>query len=102
MTMKRMNFYLADIQIKRLKAINKKTGLPLSDILRRAIDEYWERSKKKERSEMKKVLVVLIMVLVAFTSSGCATKKYCFISPGQSEVTTASVGSIMIKKNGMR
>lgn len=47
MAMKRMNFYLADIQIRRLKAINKKTGLPLSDILRRAIDEYWERFEKK-------------------------------------------------------
>jgi len=49
MTMKRMNFYLADIQIRRLKAIQKKTGLPLSDTLRRAIDEYWERHEKKEK-----------------------------------------------------
>jgi predicted DNA-binding protein len=49
MTMKRMNFYLADSQIKRLKAIQKKTGLPLSDILRRAIDEYWERFEKKSK-----------------------------------------------------
>jgi predicted DNA-binding protein len=48
MAMKRMNFYLADLQIRRLKAINKKTGLPLSDILRRAIDEYWEKYIKKE------------------------------------------------------
>ena len=44
-----VNFYLADLQIKRLKAINKKTGLPLSDILRRAIDEYWERHEKKAK-----------------------------------------------------
>ena len=49
MTMKGMNFYLADMQIRRLKAIQKKTGLPLSDILRRAIDEYWERFEKKEK-----------------------------------------------------
>jgi hypothetical protein len=49
MTMKRCNFYLADIQIKRLRAIQKKTGLPLSDILRRAIDEYWERFERKEK-----------------------------------------------------
>jgi predicted DNA-binding protein len=48
MAMKRCNFYLADIQIKRLKAINKKTGLPLSDILRRAIDEYWDQCHKKK------------------------------------------------------
>jgi len=49
MTMKRMNFYLADMQIKRLKAIQKKTGLPLSDILRRAIDEYYDRFEKKAK-----------------------------------------------------
>ncbi|MBM4277058.1 MAG: ribbon-helix-helix domain-containing protein [Deltaproteobacteria bacterium] len=53
MNMKRCNFYLADIQIKRLNAIRKKTGLPLSDILRRAIDEYWERFEKKD-TEMKR------------------------------------------------
>ena len=47
LTMKRMNFYLADLQIKRLRALSKKTGLPLSDILRRAIDEYWERLEKR-------------------------------------------------------
>jgi hypothetical protein len=40
MTMKGMNFYFADLQIRRLRAINKKSDLPLSDILRRAIDEY--------------------------------------------------------------
>jgi predicted DNA-binding protein len=49
MTMKRMNFYLADLQIRRLKAIQKKTGLPLSDILRRAIDDYWERFERKAK-----------------------------------------------------
>jgi predicted DNA-binding protein len=37
------------MQIRRLKAINKKTGLPLSDILRCAIDEYWERHEKKQK-----------------------------------------------------
>jgi len=51
MPMKRMNFYLADLQIRRLKAIQKKTGLPLSDILRRAIDEYWERFENKARDK---------------------------------------------------
>jgi hypothetical protein len=39
---------LADLQIRRLKAIQKKTGLPLSDILRCAIDEYWDRFKKEK------------------------------------------------------
>jgi predicted DNA-binding protein len=46
---KRMNFYLAEIQIKRLKSISKKTGLSASEILRRAIDEYWERFRGNER-----------------------------------------------------
>jgi hypothetical protein len=49
--MKRCNFYLADIQIRRLRAIQKKTGLPLSDILRRAIDEYWDKYEKKGRGK---------------------------------------------------
>jgi len=49
MVMKRMNFYLAEMQIKRLKVLQKRTGLPLSDILRRAIDEYWERFEKKDK-----------------------------------------------------
>ena len=40
MTMKRCNVYVADMHIRGLKAIQEKTGLPLSDIVRRAIDEY--------------------------------------------------------------
>jgi len=37
---------------------------------------------------MKKMLVVSVMALVAFMLSGCAFKKYCFISPGLSEIKT--------------
>jgi len=51
MTMKRINFYLADMQIGRLKGIQKKTGPPLSDILRRAVGEYWEKNEKKGRGK---------------------------------------------------
>ena len=51
MTMKRCNFYLAEIQIKKLMAIQKRTGLPLSDILRRAIDAYWEKYEEKAKSK---------------------------------------------------
>jgi hypothetical protein len=47
---------------------------------------------------MKKMLVVLVMVLVAFMLSGCAVKKYCFIEPPLDEITTKNVGSVMIKK----
>ena len=44
---KRRNFYLTDLQFKRLNSISKKLGLSASEILRRAIDEYWERFEKK-------------------------------------------------------
>jgi predicted DNA-binding protein len=47
---KRMNFYLTNVEVKRLNQISKKTGLTASEIVRRAIDEYWERFEKKERS----------------------------------------------------
>jgi len=37
---------------------------------------------------MKKMLVVSVMALLAFMFSGCAVKKYCFISAGLSEIKT--------------
>ena len=48
---KRMNFYLTDIQVKRLQMMSKKTELTASEIIRRAIDEYWERFEKKGKSK---------------------------------------------------
>jgi len=50
---KRMNFYLTDVEVKRLAEMSKKTGLTASEIVRRAIDEYWERFEKKD-TEMKR------------------------------------------------
>ena len=44
---RRMNFYLTEIQVKRLQVMSKKTGLTASEVLRRAIDEYWERFERK-------------------------------------------------------
>jgi len=46
---KRLNFYLTDNQVKNLQTMSKKSGLTASEILRRAIDEYWERFEKKAR-----------------------------------------------------
>jgi predicted DNA-binding protein len=46
---KRQNFYLTDIQVKRLQMMSKKTGLTASEIVRRAVDEYWERFERKEK-----------------------------------------------------
>ncbi len=42
---KRVAFYLSKIQIDRLSKLAKKNGLPGSEILRRAIDEYWDKQK---------------------------------------------------------
>ena len=38
-----MDFYLSDIQIKKLKALAEQTGLSVSELLRRAIDEFLEK-----------------------------------------------------------
>ena len=45
--MKRVNFTISEVEIKRLKVLSKNTGLSASEILRRAIDEYWERFERK-------------------------------------------------------
>lgn len=42
---KRVGFYLTNIQIKNLKNVSKKTGLTVSEIIRRAIDEHLEQYK---------------------------------------------------------
>jgi predicted DNA-binding protein len=39
----RVGFYLTDLQIKNLKAVSKKTGLTVSEIIRRAVDEHLEK-----------------------------------------------------------
>ena len=49
--MKRVNFTISEVEIKRLKILSKKTGLSASEILRRAIDEYWERFEKKGKAK---------------------------------------------------
>lgn len=45
----RVGFYLTDLQIKDLKKVSKKTGLTVSEIIRRAVDGYLERFEKKEK-----------------------------------------------------
>ena len=46
--MKRTNIYLGDIQHKRLKAMSKKMGIKVSEIIRRMIDEELKKYKKDE------------------------------------------------------
>ena len=46
---KRVDLYLSEIQIKNLKTMSKKMDLSVSEIVRRAIDEYWERFERKTK-----------------------------------------------------
>ena len=43
--MRRVNYHLPEPMIERLKAISKKTGLPVSELIRRAIDAYLKGMK---------------------------------------------------------
>ena len=38
--MKRLNFFLSDKQIAALKSIAEQTGISLSEVIRRAIDQF--------------------------------------------------------------
>jgi predicted DNA-binding protein len=46
MVMKRTNYFYPAAMLARLKAISRKTGLPVAELIRRAIDEYLKRQKK--------------------------------------------------------
>jgi hypothetical protein len=50
----RRNFYLSDWQLRRLESMSRKMGFSASEILRRAIDDYWERFIKKGRGKVRK------------------------------------------------
>ena len=42
----RVGFYLTDLQIKELKKVSKKTGLTVSEIIRRAVDEHLKQYRE--------------------------------------------------------
>jgi hypothetical protein len=44
--MKRIEFYLSEKQIRALKTLKKKLGLSVSELVRRAIDEFLIKYKK--------------------------------------------------------
>jgi hypothetical protein len=46
-TMHRTNIYLSEVQMKKLKAIMKKTGLGMSEIIRRMIDEGLKKHEER-------------------------------------------------------
>jgi hypothetical protein len=46
--MKRKNIHLSDKQIEGLKEFSKQTNLKVAELIRRAIDEFLKRNKKKK------------------------------------------------------
>jgi len=43
--MKRTALFLKEAQLKKLEAISQKTGAPVAELIRRAIDAYLEKAK---------------------------------------------------------
>ena len=48
--MKRINHHLTEKQIKKLKSLSKKSGLSASELIRRALDEYFDRITEVKNS----------------------------------------------------
>lgn len=38
--MKRVNYYLSELQLDKLKKLSTETGISVSEIIRRAVDKY--------------------------------------------------------------
>ncbi len=45
MHMKKLNMWFKEIQLDRLKALSAKTGAPVAELVRRAVDEYLKKHK---------------------------------------------------------
>ncbi len=45
----RTNIFLTKTELKKLRALSKKTEAPVAVLVRRAVDEYLERFEKKEK-----------------------------------------------------
>ena len=45
--MKRINIYITDLQVKEIVKITKKADIKMSEIIRRALDEYIDKTKTK-------------------------------------------------------
>ena len=55
--MKRLNIYITDYQAKEMEKIKKKIDLKPSEVIRRALDEYIDKIKKKLK--IRKILCSL-------------------------------------------
>jgi predicted DNA-binding protein len=47
MVMKRTALFLKDYQAKKLQTLSEKTGAPVSELIRRAIDKYLKERAKE-------------------------------------------------------
>jgi predicted DNA-binding protein len=45
--MKRFDLFLSKVQLKRIKAISKKKGRSIAELIRQAIDEWLDKEEKK-------------------------------------------------------
>ncbi len=45
--MKRIDITVSEVHIKKLQQLSKKGGITISEIIRRAIDLYYDQTKKK-------------------------------------------------------
>ena len=52
--MTRTNIYLTEIQMKKFKAIAKKAGYPVAEIIRRALDEWLKKYEEMKQRKAKK------------------------------------------------
>jgi hypothetical protein len=44
--MKRTSLFLKDEQLKKLEAISRKSGAPIAELIRRAVDQYLKTRKE--------------------------------------------------------
>jgi Arc/MetJ-type ribon-helix-helix transcriptional regulator len=52
--MPRVGLYLTEPQVKKIRDISNKTGLTVSDLIRRALDEWLEKIEERERKKRRK------------------------------------------------
>lgn len=53
-TKKRTHIYMTDAQRAELAALSQKTGAPVAELVRRAVDAYLEMEREKNQSEQAK------------------------------------------------
>jgi hypothetical protein len=52
--MPRIGLYLTEPQVRILRDISNKTGLTVSDLIRRALDDWLEKFEERERKKRTK------------------------------------------------